>query len=80
MDLNYDVQTNGTDNHLLLLNLRNQNITGSKVEYILEQAEVSVTPGSFFGKSDYFRVCYTTEKKLLLEALKRISNAFTLIK
>ena len=49
-------------------------------KYILQKAEVSVTPGSFFGKKDYFRVCYTAEKKLLLEALERISNAFTLIK
>ena len=48
--------------------------------YILKKAEVSVTPGSFFGKKDYFRVCYTAEKKLLSEALNRISNAFTLIK
>ncbi len=49
MDLNYDVQTNGTDNHLLLLNLRNQNITGSKVEYILEQAGISVNKNTIIG-------------------------------
>ena len=48
--------------------------------YILKEAEVSVSPGSFFGKNDYFRVCYTAEKNLLSEALNRISNAFTLIK
>jgi|TARA_B100001123_G_scaffold61664_1_gene67319 aspartate aminotransferase len=48
--------------------------------YILKEAEVSVSPGSFFGKKDYFRVCYTAEKNLLSEALNRISNAFTLIK
>ena len=47
---------------------------------ILQKAEVSVTPGSFFGKSNYFRVCYAIENNFLLEALDRISDAFSLIK
>ena len=28
----YNLSTNGTDNHLILINLRNKGITGSKIE------------------------------------------------
>jgi glycine hydroxymethyltransferase len=47
--LDYKVCTDGTDNHLLLLNLRNKNITGSKVEYILEKVGISVNKNTIIG-------------------------------
>ena len=33
----YKLSTGGTENHLMLIDLRDKNITGSKVEYILEK-------------------------------------------
>ena len=44
--LGYNLQTNGTDNHLILMNLRNKNITGNKIEYILEKVGISVNKNS----------------------------------
>jgi aspartate aminotransferase len=43
-------------------------------KFILQTAEVTVVPGSVFGKSDFFRICYAIDKKMLIEALNRISN------
>ena len=43
-------------------------------KFILKTAEVTVVPGSVFGKSDFFRICYAIDKKMLIEALNRISN------
>ena len=37
LNLGYQLSTDGTENHLLLINLREKGITGSKVEYILEK-------------------------------------------
>tara|TARA_Y100001935_G_scaffold113794_1_gene94345 strand:+ start:413 stop:1723 length:1311 start_codon:yes stop_codon:yes gene_type:complete len=48
-NLGYQLCTNGTDNHLLLINLRDQDITGSKVEYILEKVNVSVNKNTIRG-------------------------------
>lgn len=42
IDLGFDVITNGTDNHIVLVNLKNKNITGSKFEKIAEMCYVSV--------------------------------------
>ena len=49
IQLGYQFSTNGTDNHLLLMNLRNQEITGSKVEYILEKVHISVNKNTILG-------------------------------
>ena len=46
MNFGYQLSTNGTDNHLLLLNLRNQGITGSKMEYLFEK--MTIYEGYFF--------------------------------
>ena len=49
MSLGYNLSTNGTENHLLLINLRNRGITGSKVEKICEEVEISLNKNSVFG-------------------------------
>jgi len=49
VDLGYQLSTNGTDNHLLLLNLRNKGITGSKIEYLLEKVNISVNKNTIIG-------------------------------
>ena len=45
----YELSTGGTDNHLLLVNLRNKFITGSKAEYVLEKAMISVNKNTIIG-------------------------------
>ena len=37
----YDVVSNGTDNHLLLIDLRNKNITGKDAESALVKADIT---------------------------------------
>lgn len=42
MDLGYDIVSGGTDNHLLLLDLRNRKVTGKDAEAALEAAGMTV--------------------------------------
>jgi len=49
IDYGYNVTTNGTDNHLILINLRDHYITGSKVEKICEEVNISINKNSVFG-------------------------------
>ena len=45
----YDICTGGTDNHIVLVNLRNKGITGSKIEYLCELVNISINKNSVFG-------------------------------
>ena len=45
----YNVCTGGTDNHLVLCDLRNKNITGSKIEKICEFVSISINKNSVPG-------------------------------
>jgi len=47
--LGYTLVTGGTDNHLLLLDLRPLGLTGSKVEKVAERASVSLNRNSVAG-------------------------------
>ena len=49
MDRGYKLSTGGTENHLMLIDLRDKNITGSKVEYILEKVNISVNKNAIIG-------------------------------
>jgi glycine hydroxymethyltransferase len=42
MDKGYNIVSGGTDNHLLLIDLRNKNINGKKAEIALGKAEITV--------------------------------------
>tara|TARA_B110000444_G_scaffold261490_1_gene314131 strand:- start:8960 stop:10231 length:1272 start_codon:yes stop_codon:yes gene_type:complete len=42
IDLNYNIISNGTDNHLMLIDLRNKNINGKDAEQALVKAEITV--------------------------------------
>ena len=46
---NYNLATNGTDNHIILVNLKNKNITGSKIEKICEYIDISLNKNSVIG-------------------------------
>jgi glycine hydroxymethyltransferase len=38
----YNIISNGTDNHLMLIDLRNKNISGKKAEQVLGLADITV--------------------------------------
>jgi len=42
IDLGYDIVSGGTDNHLMLVDLRNRNLTGKECEEALENAGITV--------------------------------------
>ena len=46
---NIKLSTNGTDNHLILVNLRDKGISGSKMEYICECVDISLNKNSVYG-------------------------------
>lgn len=41
-NLGFQIQTNGTDNHLLLVNLKNKNVTGNDMEVFCENINISL--------------------------------------
>mmetsp|Transcript_15600 Transcript_15600/g.59268 ORF Transcript_15600/g.59268 Transcript_15600/m.59268 type:complete len:481 (-) Transcript_15600:45-1487(-) len=45
----YDLCTGGTDNHLLLIDLREKGLTGSKVEAVLEKVGISLNKNAVVG-------------------------------
>ena len=45
------------------------------VEYLLQSTQVVLVPGSEFGLSNYFRLCFAHTKDVLTLALEKISNA-----
>ena len=49
INLGYNLLTNGTDNHLILMDLRTNNITGSKVEVVCDEADISINKNSVPG-------------------------------
>jgi glycine hydroxymethyltransferase len=42
VDKEYQIISGGTDNHLMLIDLRNKNISGKKAENVLEKADITV--------------------------------------
>ena len=49
-------------------------------KYLLEYFGVSVVPGSSFGCSGYFRLCYAKSETDLKKACERINKFVSLIK
>lgn len=45
----YNLSTNGTDTHLILIDLKNKGITGSKIEFICSYVDISLNKNSVFG-------------------------------
>uniref|UniRef100_A0A6C0E9I5 Serine hydroxymethyltransferase-like domain-containing protein n=1 Tax=viral metagenome TaxID=1070528 RepID=A0A6C0E9I5_9ZZZZ len=45
----YQIMTGGTDNHLLLVNLKAHGVTGSKVEYLCELVDISLNKNCVAG-------------------------------
>jgi len=49
INMNYNLVTNGTDNHLILVDLKNKNITGSKLEKVCEEVNISLNKNTVIG-------------------------------
>jgi glycine hydroxymethyltransferase len=47
--LNYDLVTGGTDNHLVLWDLRKLELSGNKMEKLYELASISVNKNAVYG-------------------------------
>lgn len=45
----YNLSTGGTDNHLVLIDLKNKAISGSKAEYVCEMVDISLNKNSVYG-------------------------------
>ena len=45
----FDIVSGGSDNHLLLINLRNKNIDGARVEYIFDKLDITLNKNSVVG-------------------------------
>ena len=45
----YKLCTNGTDNHLLLVDLKTKNVSGSKADYVCECVDISLNKNSVYG-------------------------------
>jgi glycine hydroxymethyltransferase len=45
----YKLATDGTDTHLILVDLKNKGVTGSKIEYICSYVDISINKNSVYG-------------------------------
>ena len=52
MELGHSIVTNGTDNHLVLWNLKPWGLTGSKMQKMLEMANMTVNMNTLYGDSN----------------------------
>merc|ERR1711871_1809159 len=52
--MGYKLATGGTDNHLVLLDLRDQGVDGAKTEYVLELANISCNKNTVPGDKSAF--------------------------
>jgi len=48
-DLGYKIETNGTDNHIVLLNLKDKDIDGGRVEHVLNLLNISCNKNTLRG-------------------------------
>ena len=49
IELGYSISSNGTENHIVLVNVRDKGVTGSKVEKVCELADISINKNAVYG-------------------------------
>lgn len=54
-DLGYDLVTGGTDNHLILVNLKNQGLDGNRAEKVLEAVHIACNKNTCPGDKSALR-------------------------
>jgi glycine hydroxymethyltransferase len=79
--LDYQIITGGTDSHLMLINLKNKGINGSRTEKILEAINISVNrntipqdTSSFSPSGIRIGTCAVTTRGLKEEHMKDVAN------
>jgi glycine hydroxymethyltransferase len=79
--LDYQIITGGTDSHLMLINLKNKGINGSRAEKILESINISVNrntipqdTSSFSPSGIRIGTCAVTTRGLKEEHMKDVAN------
>ena len=50
--LGYKIASNGTDNHLILVDLSNKNINGARAEYVLELLNIATNKNTIPGDTN----------------------------
>ncbi len=83
VDLGYNIISGGTDNHLMLIDLRNKNISGKKAERVLGEADITANKNMvpFDDKSAFitsgirFGVAAITTRGMKEEQMKFVVNA-----
>jgi glycine hydroxymethyltransferase len=50
--LGFEVATGGTDNHIVLVKLKNKGLSGSKMEWLCELCDISVNKNSVYGDTN----------------------------
>jgi glycine hydroxymethyltransferase len=81
INLDYQIITGGTDSHLMLINLKNKGINGSRTEKILEAINISVNrntipqdTSSFSPSGIRIGTCAVTTRGLKEEHMKDVAN------
>lgn len=49
MNMGFEVSSDGTDNHIVLVKLKNKGLSGSKMEYLCELCDISINKNSVYG-------------------------------
>jgi len=82
----FELMTNGSDNHILLINLRNFGITGSKMEYVCDKVNISLNKNSIVGDTSPLSpsgirigLNTMTTRNIDMEGLIKISKWFKII-
>ena len=77
----YKLVTGGTDNHLLLIDLKNKNVSGAKVEYVCECVDISLNKNSVVGDTSAANpggirigTCALTTRNLKEDDFKIVGN------
>ena len=77
----FSLVTDGTDNHLLLVDLKNKNLSGSKVEYLCEKVDMSLNKNSVFGDTSAINpggirigTCALTTRNMKEEEFNKIGD------
>lgn len=55
VSLGYDIVTNGTENHMVLLNLRNKGIDGARVEFVFNKLNITANKNTLVGDLKAFK-------------------------
>ncbi|GGH79560.1 glycine hydroxymethyltransferase [Filimonas zeae] len=83
MEKDYQIISGGTDNHLMLIDLRNKNISGKKAEQILVQADITANKNmvpyddksAFVTSGIRFGVAAITTRGMKAEHMQFVVNA-----